>query len=97
MPEQVLIDKLNEIRAYYGKPISTTSVFRCAAHNAKIGGAKNSAHVQGIAADLKRTPELLAFIKANLDKFNIWLEDPDSTPTWIHIDLRPRPNRIFKP
>lgn len=99
MPQQAIIDKLNEIREAYGKPITLTSVKRCAAHNKAIGGAAKSAHVEGIAADLARTPELLVFILKNAEKFNIWIEDPAKTPTWIHIDLRPRdvgPTRIFK-
>lgn len=97
MPKQQLINKLNEIREAYSKPITIVSAARCEKHNKSVGGAQRSAHIEGIAADLKRTPELLAFLIANLEKFNVWMEDPLATPTWIHIDLRNRgTTRIFK-
>jgi len=95
----VMLDKLNEIRAEYGKPITILSGARCAPHNKAIGGATKSAHIEGKAADLKRDDDLLTFIMARLDRYNIRLEDPDVTSSWIHIDLRPpfKGKRIFKP
>lgn len=92
-----MLDKLNDIRKMYGKPISLTCGARCPTHNAKIGGAKNSAHISGEAVDMVRTEELLQFIKANLEVLNIWIEDPAATPVWIHAQIRPAKNRIFKP
>jgi len=89
LPSQSFIDKLDEIREAYGKPILLTCAARCSVHNRAVGGARKSAHVDGLAADLARTPELLAFIKANLDKFNIWLESDTKTLNWIHIQTRP--------
>jgi len=89
---------LNEIREAYGQPISLSSAARCKRHNQSIGGAKRSAHVDGVAADLVRTPELLKFIQDNLERFNIWMEHPSATKTWIHIDSRLRVGgRVFYP
>lgn len=99
LPQQSIIDKLDEIRAAYGKAITLTSVKRCEAHNKKIGGAPKSAHVEGIAADLRRSPDLLKFILDNAERFGIWIEDPTKTATWIHIDLRKRdvgPSHVFR-
>ena len=58
-----LIDKLNEIREAFGKPIIINSGYRSPEHNAKVGGVANSQHVKGTAADirpedLKDLPEL---------------------------------------
>lgn len=89
LPTIELIVKLHDIREAYGKPIFLTSAARCSTYNRKIGGARLSAHVEGKAADLARTPELQAFIEANMDRFNIWGEKLEFTPTWIHIQTRP--------
>ena len=51
VPSDRLIEILEEIREHYGKPLIINSGYRCEAHNAKIGGAKNSQHVKGSAAD----------------------------------------------
>lgn len=47
-----LIDILEALRSYYGKPITITSGLRCARHNANVGGVSNSAHKYGRAADI---------------------------------------------
>ena len=47
-----LIELLEHIRAHFGKPIVINSGYRSPAHNAKVGGAKNSYHVKGMAADI---------------------------------------------
>lgn len=49
--EEFLV-RLELLRRAWGKPISVTSGYRCAKHNKNVGGAKNSKHRDGIAADL---------------------------------------------
>jgi hypothetical protein len=49
---QTLIDLLQEIRDTLGAPININCAARCETHNAKVGGVKNSFHVQGMAADI---------------------------------------------
>lgn len=96
---------LNDIRAEYGKPMKLTSAARCTVHNRKIGGARGSAHTEGRAVDIaapagsEEREHLLTWLIARLDKYNLWMEDFDKTPSWIHIDNRPRAGspRIFKP
>ena len=53
--QQDLIDMLNVIREAFGKAVTVTSGTRCVAHNAKIGGATNSNHITGHAADIRCT------------------------------------------
>jgi len=43
---------LDRIRARCGFPLRVSSGYRTPEHNRRIGGAENSAHVQGVAADL---------------------------------------------
>lgn len=47
-----LIDILEKLRAYFGKPITITSGLRCKQHNAAVGGVSNSMHQYGKAADI---------------------------------------------
>lgn len=47
-----LLNILERIRAYYGKPITITSGQRCATYNRQVGGITNSAHRFGKAADI---------------------------------------------
>lgn len=47
-----LIDILEKLRAYFGKPITITSGLRCKKHNAAVGGVSNSQHMYGKAADI---------------------------------------------
>lgn len=47
-----LLNILEGLRAYYGKPITITSGQRCKTRNRQVGGATNSAHTKGKAADI---------------------------------------------
>ena len=49
-----LVTYLQMIRNHFGKPVLITSGYRCAKHNASpaVGGAKNSKHTLGQAADI---------------------------------------------
>ena len=46
-----LVAKLQQTRNEFG-PITITSGVRCAEHNQRVGGHKNSSHLNGWAADL---------------------------------------------
>ena len=49
---KLLARYLDRIREDYGKPITVNSGFRSRAVNEKVGGVKNSAHLEGLAADI---------------------------------------------
>ena len=50
---QHLINELEIVRAVWGKPIHIISGTRCHAYNEQVGGAKESRHLTGEAADIK--------------------------------------------
>lgn len=47
------LDKLQALRDRLGKPLVLTSAYRSPEHNKKVGGAKNSYHMQGVAFDVR--------------------------------------------
>jgi uncharacterized protein YcbK (DUF882 family) len=85
--------------------VKVTSGYRSPSANANIKGAsKTSHHMTGKAVDLEDTNgEIAARIKAAaplLKTFGLWMEDPERTPGWCHLDIGHRTDReirIFKP
>lgn len=47
------LDKLQALRNRLGKPLVLTSAYRSPAHNKRVGGAKGSKHMEGIAFDVR--------------------------------------------
>jgi len=95
---------INDVREDLGKPMIVLSGARCYEHNAKVGGAKHSAHLEGMACDFERTPALEKWCtEANLEKFGLFMEDLHYTTQWIHLTSRPYTSwklgmsRVFKP
>lgn len=91
--DDLLIERLNRTRDYYGKAIQTTSICRCPEHNKNSGGVADSAHISTpekpcYAADLyaKDSRDKLNLAKAALlAGFNRIIFYPDK-PTLIHVD-----------
>lgn len=92
-PAAELVMRLEEFRANCGnRPVYINSCCRCVKHNAAVGGAKNSQHVKGYAADIKKFPDMSVDEMARIaeqtgfggiGKYN-----------WgIHVDIRKIPAR----
>ena len=47
-----LLALLEKLRSHFNSPVSINSGYRCPVHNSNVGGAKNSQHLQGKAADV---------------------------------------------
>ena len=47
-----LRDALDDLREAVGFPLEVASGFRCPKRNARVGGARDSMHLRGLAADL---------------------------------------------
>ena len=81
---------LNPAREQYGRPIYINSGYRSAALNKIVGGAANSQHVTGEAADittksLEGNKKLFAIL-ADMNNFDqlIWEKGGE----WIHVSFR---------
>jgi len=83
-----LCQVLEEIRALVGKPIVITSGFRGEELNKAIGGARNSQHKDGCAADFRITgytpDEVIRMILTAGIKFDQLIREFDS---WVHISI----------
>ena len=97
MPEFVkkniieLAENLQVIRDVVGK-LNLTNAYRCKEHNADVGGATNSQHLKGKAADVKSKtikPKDMAQIVADLMKSeNFELGGIGIYNTFTHYDIR---------
>ena len=78
---------LEQVRALVGAPIAISSGYRSPALNKAVGGAANSAHVLGLAADIstaKLTPKALTLLIRHSD---IAFDQLIYEGTWVHIGL----------
>ncbi|SHI09889.1 Peptidase M15 [Pantoea sesami] len=83
-----LIVVLEGVRLHFGSPVKITSGCRCEKHNASVGGAPKSQHVQGIAADI-----VVAGISSDRVADYLELQFPERYGVgrysrWTHIDVR---------
>ncbi|MEE9117550.1 MAG: D-Ala-D-Ala carboxypeptidase family metallohydrolase [Calditrichia bacterium] len=89
-----LLEILDKIRDILGRPLIITSACRCPIHNHVEGGKENSAHLKGLAADLKvngskeRFEVMEATLVAGMTRIGI-------AKTFIHIDIdSSKPQRV---
>lgn len=79
---------LDPAREELGMPITVSSGFRNNIINQLVGGAVNSQHTTGEAADLvcSDNAKLFNYIRNNLifDQL-IWEFGDDTRPTWVHV------------
>lgn len=87
-----LAKNLEVLRKHIGQPIRVTSGFRSREHNKKIGGATNSFHVLGMAADIqvsKMSPEQVAkAIELLIAEGKMKEGGLGIYRTWVHYDVR---------
>lgn len=78
---------LEQVRALVGAPIAISSGYRSPTLNKAVGGAANSVHVLGLAADISTTklaPKALALLIRQSD---IVFDQLIYEGTWVHIGL----------
>jgi len=89
---QELAKNLQVLRDEVKKPIKITSGYRNAEFNKKIGGATQSRHITGQAADLKiegYTPkQVAAIIEKLISAGKMKQGGLGIYKTWIHYDIR---------
>jgi len=101
---QLLCNKVLEpIRLYWNKPVIITSGFRSEKLNKAIGGATESQHIKGKAADIEimgvDNKELFRWISNTQDIDQIILEyykDGKTNSGWVHVSWSKFGNRNQK-
>lgn len=81
-----LVDCLQKIRDHFNAPVIINSAYRCDVHNKKVGGASNSYHTKGMAADIVVKgvePKEVAKYAETIGIKGIGLYQ-----TFVHIDTR---------
>lgn len=94
---RALVDEvLDPLRERYGIPIYVNSGYRCPELNRLIGGAFNSQHMRGEAADITAgSPSenlKLAHMIEEAGKFDqlIYEHVHDGKPQWLHVSYKRR-------
>lgn len=87
----LLVYQLQLLRERIGKPILVNSGYRCPKHNAAVGGAPQSYHLRGMAADIQvsgiSAPRLAAWAET------LGFGGIGTYPGFVHVDLRPGKGR----
>ncbi len=84
-----LLKKLSELRKMLQRPVYITSGYRCINYNRQVGGAQNSYHLIGLAADIRviglSILDLLDYVEM-LNFTGIGLYEQKN---FLHLDIRP--------
>lgn len=90
-----LLDRVNLLRAEWGKPITVTSGLRNEADMKRIYKSDNfpkkSKHLFGQACDFADNGDLMSWLKENdserMKRYNLWGEN--NTTGWVHVQIVP--------
>lgn len=109
----ILLNKMNQVRFAYGKPMTVTSGLRTMKKHLAIYAAKGitdkkkipmkSNHLFGRAVDIadgnKALKNWCLLNVSKLEEIGLWMEAFEATPTWVHFQTVPPKsgNRFFKP
>ena len=95
------IEVFDKVREHFGKPIGIISGFRSVELNNRIGGSKNSQHMEGKAIDIDgdllggvSNKDIFEYIKNNctFDQL-IWEFGSENAPDWVHVSYNKGVNR----
>jgi len=92
-----LLYQVNLLRKIYAKPFIVTSGWRPPQENKKANGARKSNHLRGLAIDLLDSDGAIdAFCYEDQEVLlncGLYLEHPNSTPGWAHLQCVPPASR----
>ena len=88
-----LVNVLQNVRDHFNAPVTINSAYRTPAYNRKVGGAKASRHMRGVAADITVKGVAPAKVYAYLNGLYPGKYGLGKYPTFTHIDTRPNKAR----
>ena len=96
-----LLSRVNHLISALKIDPRVSSGYRPASLNKTIGGAKMSTHTVCAGIDLHDYDgKLGTMLRRNvkiLEEYGLFLENPDFTKGWVHLDTKKRNNRVFNP
>lgn len=77
---------LDTLRDRAGFPLVINSGYRTPAHNAKVGGKSESAHIEGVAADIacSTSGDTFEIVKS---AFDLGIKRVGIAETFVHLDM----------
>ena len=89
--QNLIMEVLDPLREWYGRPIYVNSGYRCEELNKAVGGARNSFHLTGCAADIdvhsrEENGKLFEYIREHLPFTELGWEGGGR---WVHVTLVP--------
>lgn len=93
--KQLVDNVLQPLRDLYGKPITVNSGYRSPMVNKHIGGAKNSQHLKGEAADITAGSKAENKVLFELIRDNFLVDQciNEYDYSWIHVSYKSQGNR----
>ena len=89
--DTALVDVLQKIRDYFGKPVIINSAYRSPEHNKRVGGSAGSYHVKGMAADIQisgvSAVELAYYAQTITNGVGVYYY---RNTNFLHVDTRQR-------
>ena len=78
---------LNPARERLGRPIVVNDGYRCPLHNASVGGAPNSQHIHGEAADIRSSTGSVTTLGKIIEQLGNF-DQLIYYPTFIHVSYK---------
>jgi uncharacterized protein YcbK (DUF882 family) len=96
-----LLSRVNHLIGSLKIDAHLSSGYRPGHFNKAAGGSARSGHLTCEAIDLIDHDGSVGQMLRNnvklLEEYGLFLENPEFTKTWVHLDIRERKNRIFNP
>lgn len=90
----IFIEKLQELREHFSRPMIITSAFRCPKHNTAIRGESDSQHLLGLAVDVAIVD---SFERFELISYAVFLgfRGIGVDGCFVHLDYRASPPKLW--